>query len=227
MPTLLPFETISTAENTECTVIWLHGLGADGNDFLSLVPELKLPSSLAIKFIFPHAPIRAVTVNNGMEMRAWYDLLSFDRDKTAKEDDILNTVEQINAFIDHEINSGTPSEKILLAGFSQGGVIALHAGIRYPKKLAGVMALSTYIPFSGNLFKQMSQQQAGLAVFAAHGTHDPVIPFASWETYVPELKAQNFDVEAHQYPMEHSLCLEEIRDISVWLQSVLTHPVSL
>ncbi|MEE9446158.1 MAG: alpha/beta fold hydrolase, partial [Cocleimonas sp.] len=156
---LLPFETVLTADHPEYTIIWLHGLGADGHDFVSLVPELKLPKSLRIKFVFPHASVRAVTVNNGMQMRAWYDLLSLDRGKTADEADILNTVIQINAMIDQEVKNGSPADKIILAGFSQGGVIALHAGLRYPQKLAGIMALSTYLPFDDNAFQQMSGVQ--------------------------------------------------------------------
>jgi len=221
MTKLLPFETVKTAKNTEYTIIWLHGLGADGNDFVPLVPELRLPESLGIKFIFPHAPVRPITLNNGYEMRAWYDMLSLDRQNNTNEDDVLASVAWINDFIDQEIEDGTPSTKILLAGFSQGGVIALHAGIRYPKKLAGIMALSTYIPFDENLLKQASPQQAGLPIFAAHGTRDPVIPVASWADYVPKLEIKGFLVEAHSYEMEHSLCGEEIRDISSWLQRVL------
>lgn len=217
----LPAEIVKTAEVTEFTVIWLHGLGADGNDFVPVIPELKLPASLAVKFVFPHAPVRPVTLNNGMEMRAWYDLLSLDRSKTAIEEDILTTVTWINQMIDDEIESGTPSDKILLAGFSQGGVIALHAGLRYPKRLAGIMALSTYIPFKDNTLAQANDAQQALPIFAAHGVHDPVITFASYQDYVPSLKTHGYKVEAHDYPMEHSLCLEEINDISSWLQKVL------
>jgi phospholipase/carboxylesterase len=220
MTDLLPFETVKTAEKTEYTIIWLHGLGADGNDFVPLVPELRLPESLAIKFIFPHAPVRPITLNNGYEMRAWFDMFSLDRSNNTDESDLLTTVGWINQFIDKEIENGTPSTKILLAGFSQGGVIAFHAGIRYPKKLAGVMALSTYMPFDENLFKQASPEQKGLSIFAVHGTNDSVIPVASWQDYVPKLEAQGFDVEAHSYEMEHSLCAEEIRDISSWIQRV-------
>ncbi len=217
----LPFETVLTGTNPEYTIIWLHGLGADGHDFVSLVPELKLPNNLGIKFIFPHAPVRAVTLNNGMQMRAWYDLLSLERGKTADETDILKTVIQINALIDQEIKEGRSADKIILAGFSQGGVIALHTGLRYPKKLAGIMALSTYLPFDENAFKQMSNTQKGLDIFAAHGTSDPVIPVLSWQDYVPKLEAQGFVVDAHEYPMEHSLCLEEINAISSWIQKTL------
>ena len=217
----LPAEIVKTSEATEFTVIWMHGLGADGHDFVPVIPELKLPASLKVKFVFPHAPVRPVTLNNGMEMRAWYDLLSLDRSKTAIESDILTTVTWINQMLDDEIASGTPSDKILLAGFSQGGVIALHAGIRYPKKLAGIMALSTYIPFTENVLEQAGAEQKGLAIFAAHGEYDPVIPFASYQDYVPKLEAAGYQVESHSYPMEHSLCLEEINHISAWLQKVL------
>ena len=222
MSELLPFEVVKTAEKTEYTIIWLHGLGADGNDFVPLVPELRLPESLAIKFIFPHAPVRPITLNNGYEMRAWFDMFSLDRNNNTDESDLLTTVGWINQFIDREIENGVPSTNILLAGFSQGGVIALHAGLRYFKKLAGVMALSTYVPFDENLFKQTSSEQNGLPIFAAHGMRDPVIPVASWQDYVPKLEVQGFDVEAHSYDMEHSLCAQEVKDVSQWLQRVLT-----
>lgn len=221
MSTLLPFETTSTAKNTEYTVIWLHGLGADGNDFLPIVPELRLPDSLAVKFIFPHAPVRPITLNNGYEMRAWFDMFSLDRADNAKEEDILTTVGWINQFIDNEIENGTPSENIVLAGFSQGGVIAIQAGLRYPKKLAGVMILSSYIPFDDNLFKAIDPQQKGMSIFAAHGISDPVIPFKSWQDYAPKLEALGFNVKACSYPMEHSVHPEEINDISTWLQETL------
>ena len=217
----LTSEIIKTSDETEFTVIWLHGLGADGHDFVPIIPELKLPESLAIKFIFPHAPVRSVTLNNGMQMRAWYDLLSLDRGKTANEDDILTTVSWINQLIDSEIEADTKSENIVLAGFSQGGVIAVHTGLRYPEKLAGIMILSSYIPFDENLFQQAHPAQQGQSILAVHGQYDPVIPFVSWQDYVPKLKAKNFDVEEHSYEMEHSLCLEEINDISHWLQKVL------
>jgi len=218
----LPVEIVKTAEQTKFTVIWMHGLGADGNDFVPVIPELKLPENLKIKFVFPHAPVRPVTLNNGMEMRAWYDLLSLDRSKTANEDDVLTTVSWINHMIDEEIESGTSSEKILLAGFSQGGVIALHTGLRYPKKLAGIMALSTYMPFKENVIAQANDTQKQIQIFAAHGQFDPVIPFASYQDYIPTLETNGYEVEAHSYPMEHSLCLEEINDISAWLQKVLS-----
>lgn len=220
--TTLPIEIIQTSENTEYTVIWLHGLGADGNDFVPLVPELKLPDSLKIKFIFPHAPVRSITLNNGYQMPAWFDMFSLDRANNAEEDDILTTVGWINKLIDAEIEGGTPANKILLAGFSQGGVIAIQTGLRYPKKLAGIMMLSTYIPFDERLFDSVEDQQKGMPIFAAHGINDPVIPFKSWQDYVPKLEGLGFNVAAHSYPMEHSVCQDEIGDISNWLQGVFT-----
>ncbi len=218
----LATEIIKTAEDTQYTIIWLHGLGADGHDFVPLVPELKLPKSPGIKFIFPHAPIRPITLNNGYEMRAWFDMFSLDRDTNANEDDILTTVGWIKQLIDNEIKTGTPADKILLAGFSQGGVIAIQTALRYPEKLAGVMILSSYIPFEENLFKLVDEKHKGLAVFAAHGISDPVIPFKSWEDYTPKLEAIGLDVDAHAYPMEHSVSAEEIKDISAWLQKIVS-----
>lgn len=217
----LPVEIVKTAEQTDYTIIWLHGLGADGNDFVPLVPELNLPDSLRVKFVFPHAPVRPITLNNGYEMRAWFDMFSLDRANNAKEGDILKTVEWINLLINNEIKDGTPAENILLAGFSQGGVIAIQAGLRYPKKLAGVMILSSYIPFDENLFENINEVQRSMPIFAAHGLSDPVIPVKSWDDYVPKLETLGFKVEAHAYQMEHSLCQEEIRDISRWLQQTL------
>jgi len=218
---ILPSEIVKTAQQTEYAVIWLHGLGADGNDFVSIIPELKLPDSLKVKFIFPHAPIRPITLNNGYEMRAWFDMFSLDKADNASEEDILVSVGWINKLIDEEIKQGTTAENIILAGFSQGGVVAIHAGLRYPEKIGGIMMLSTYIPFEDNLFKLNVEQQQGIHIFAAHGINDPVIPLKSWQSYVPMLESLGFNVEAHSYPMEHSVTQSEIHDISVWLKKIL------
>lgn len=218
---LLPAETISTTEKTKYTVIWLHGLGADGNDFVPIVPELKLPKTTGVKFIFPHAPVRPVTLNNGMQMRAWFDMTSLDKADNTKIEDIMTTVGWINQIIEEEIKTGIPAKNILLAGFSQGGVIALFAGLLYPERLAGIMALSTYLPFDEKLLQKVTSNKQGLAVFTAHGINDPVIPLAGWESYVPKLEAKGFNVEAHSYAMEHSVCAEEVNDISKWLLQVL------
>ncbi|MCK5901654.1 MAG: alpha/beta fold hydrolase [Cocleimonas sp.] len=216
----LASETVETTGTIDKTVIWLHGLGADGHDFVPLIPELKLPEGAGIRFIFPHAPVRPVTLNHGDEMRAWYDLLSLEPGKTANEADILTTVAWINTLIDNEIANGIAADKIVLAGFSQGGVIALHTGLRYPQPLAGIMALSTYLPFAPQTLKQVSDGQSRLPIFAAHGSNDPVIPLLSWHIYALKLEASGFKVEAHQYPMEHSLCPQEIKDLSNWLQRI-------
>ena len=217
----LDSKIIETSKQISKTVIWMHGLGADGNDFVPLVPELKLPKELGIRFIFPHAPIRPVTVNNGYEMRAWYDLLSLERGKTANEVDVLTTVDWIIKLIDSEVAKGIAAENILLVGFSQGGVIALQTGLRYPKQLAGIVALSTYLPFAESTLKQTTARQQKVPIFAAHGINDPVIPFLSWQTYVPELKQAGFRVDAYSYRMEHTLCAEEITDLGNWLKTVL------
>ncbi len=214
-------EIIETSAIISKSIIWLHGLGADGHDFVGLIPELQLPTDKGIRFIFPHAPIRPVTLNNGYEMRAWYDLLSLERGKTAKEADVLTTVDWITELINQEVASGIAPENIVLAGFSQGGVIALQTGLRYPQQLAGIIALSTYFPFAEKTLKQLTDTQRNTPIFAAHGINDPVIPLLSWDTYVPELKQAGLTVEAHSYPMEHSLSPQEIIDLSQWLQTVL------
>lgn len=217
----LDSEIIETSTSITKTVIWMHGLGADGHDFVPLIPELQLPKAMGIRFIFPHAPVRPVTLNNGYEMRAWYDLLSLERGKTANKEDVLTTVGWITELINDEIAKGIAAENILLAGFSQGGVIALQAGLRYPKPLAGIMALSTYLPFAETILAEGRNTSSTPPIFAAHGINDPVIPFLSWQTYVPQLEQAGFSVESHAYSMEHSLCAEEIVDLGKWLRKVM------
>jgi len=214
----LASEIVETSITINKTIIWLHGLGADGHDFVPLIPELQLPKDVGIRFIFPHAPIRAVTLNNGYEMRAWYDLLSLEpEEKTADEADILTAVRWITQLIDDEVTKGIAAKNILLAGFSQGGVIALLTALHYPQQLAGIMALSTYLPFAEKTLQNTTDNQRKTPIFAAHGINDPVIPFFSLQTYVTQLKQAGFSVEDHAYPMEHTLCAEEINDIKQWL----------
>lgn len=217
----LASEIVETSSTINKTVIWLHGLGADGHDFVSLIPELQLPKDIGIRFIFPHAPIRPVTLNNGYEMRAWYDLLSLEQGKTANEADLLTTTKWITQLIEDEIAKGITANNILLAGFSQGGVIALLTALYYPQQLAGVLALSTYFPFAEKTLQNTAENQRNTPIFAAHGINDPVIPFLSLQTYVSQLKQAGFSVEDHTYPMEHSLCFEEIGDISKWISKKL------
>lgn len=210
---------IAPAETPEACVIWLHGLGADGHDFETIVPQLAL-SELNIRFVFPHAPIRAVTINAGMEMRAWYDI-----DPQAPLDassDIAISVSQVSALIDHELERGLSADRIVLAGFSQGGVITLELALAYHKKLAGIMALSTYIHDLENLTQRIGLANIETSIFMAHGLMDPMIPIARAVAAKSALTELAYPVEWHEYPMGHQLCQEQITDISHWLRKVLT-----
>ena len=215
----LDMEIIETSPDASRVVIWLHGLGADGHDFVPIVPELDLPEQANIRFIFPHAPTRPVTVNGGYAMRAWYDILSMDLgdDLSAEQEDILASVQTINSIIEEQLAKGIEAAKILLAGFSQGGVIALYAALNFPKKLAGVMALSTHMPFAEKILKNVDAKHAQIPIFSAHGTEDAVVPHSSGKRYRKALKEKDFDVTVRDYPMQHSVCEDEIRDISRWL----------
>lgn len=215
----LDMEIIETSPDATRVVIWLHGLGADGHDFVPIVPELDLPDQANIRFIFPHAPTRPVTVNGGYSMRAWYDILSMNLgdDLSTEQADILNSVSMINKIIENQLEKGVDAAKILLAGFSQGGVIALYAALNFPQKLAGVMALSTYMPFAEKILESVDNKRAQLSIFSAHGTDDPVVPHSSGKRYRKALKEKDFDVTIRDYPMQHSVCADEIRDISRWL----------
>ncbi len=200
-------------------VIWLHGLGADGNDFLPIIPELGL--KMAVRFVFPHAPVRAVTLNQGHRMRAWYDIIGLDRRAAQDETGIRASAAQIDALIEREIERGIAAERIVLAGFSQGGAIALHAGLRRPQPLAGIMALSTYLPLEATLAEERAPASAAVPVFMAHGTADPVLACALGEHSRDVLHGLGYPVEWHAYPMGHQVCFEEIRAIGAWLARVL------
>ena len=203
------------------SVIWLHGLGADGHDFAPIVPELRLPAGKAVRFIFPHATSQPVTINGGMAMRSWYDILTPQLVKREDETGIRVSEQAILALIAREIARGVPSANIVLAGFSQGCAMTLHTGIRVPFKLAGLMGLSGYLPL-GDL-AQAEHQSANLdtPVFLAHGTYDPVVAPERAETSRAKLQELGYKVQWHTYPMPHSVCPEEISDISQFLQSVL------
>ncbi len=209
---------IETGPAPRLAVIWLHGLGADGHDFEPIVPELKLP--FAARFVFPHAPVRAVTINGGMAMRAWYDILGSDRG--AREDDtgIRASAIAVTELIDREIERGLGSDRIVLAGFSQGGAIALHTALREPRPLGGVIALSTYLPLAGALAAERSSGNERMPIFMAHGTADNVLPLALGERSRHALEAQGYSVDWHVYPMAHSLCLEEVMAIGAWLAAL-------
>ena len=202
------------------TVIWLHGLGADGHDFESIVPELSLNNMEHINFIFPNAPVQAVTINGGMKMRSWYDILEASLDRTVAIDDIYQSSTLLDLLIQQQINQGIKAENILLAGFSQGGVIALHSGLRYPHKLAGIMALSTYMPTTEQLKTERSEVNNAIAIFMAHGTMDPVVYPQIAKDSFSRLKSMGYPISWHEYPMQHSFCLEEINDISAFINRV-------
>lgn len=224
MTTLLETIELETAPNPKAAVIWMHGLGADGNDFVPIVNELDLSGAPAIRFVFPHAPTRAVTINNGHVMRAWYDVSFGDlegRSRRADEAGVRESQAQIGALIAKEQSRGIAAARIVLAGFSQGGAIALHTGLRHPEKLAGVMALSTYLPLADSFAAEASAANKTTPVFMAHGTHDPVVPYAMGDNSRKVLEQAGYTVQWQDYPMQHSVCLEEVADIGRWLVSVL------
>jgi len=194
MPEPLAAIEIETGKNPTASIIWLHGLGADGNDFAPIVPELRLPKT-AIRFVFPHAPVRPVTINGGMRMRA--TLIARERER------------------------GTKAERLVLAGFSQGGAIALHTGLRHPERIAGVMALSTYVPVGEKLLPEASAANRNVPIFMAHGSNDPIIPLGRAEQSRGLLQSLGYPVEWREYRMPHSVCPEELADISAWLGKVL------
>ncbi len=202
------------------SVIWLHGLGADGHDFESIVPELDLLDTGAIHFVFPNAPVQPVTINGGMEMRAWYDILEMSLERKVDIKGIYASAELLDQVIQKEIDKGIATENIVLAGFSQGGVLALHVGLRYQYKLAGILALSTYLPTVEQLKTERAEANISTPVLMAHGTLDPVVTIQSGKAACNELQAMGYCIQWQEYEMEHSLCLEEIKQISAFLNSV-------
>lgn len=203
------------------SVIWLHGLGADGHDFEPIVAELNFKNKDKTRFVFPHAPTMAVTVNNGMIMPAWYDIVAPRIDSEQDEKGIRFSASQITQLIEIEMSKGIQSENIILAGFSQGGAIALHAGLRFTKPLAGIMALSTYLLLDTSVSTEADSSNKKTPIFYAHGSNDPVIPISLAETSKEFLTKLGYEIEWHNYPMEHSVLPQEIDDISNWLGKVL------
>ena len=203
-------------------VIWLHGLGADGHDFCPIIPELKIPDALAVRFIFPHANQIPITINGGMVMRGWYDITSVaDISDAADIPGIQNSIDEISTLIDQQIALGIPAEKIILTGFSQGGVIAINAALQYPQKLAQIIALSTYMP-AWEHFKQKTKRQNKLtSVLQAHGSFDPVVPFFAGQRLKEDLEENGNPVIFHNYPMEHQVCAEEIQVIGQTIKEAL------
>ena len=226
MTTLLPRIEIESAPNPTAAVIWLHGLGADGNDFANLVPELALGHCPPIRFVFPHAPTLPVTINGGYVMPAWYDIRGADLVSRQDAEGIQKSALAISALIEHEIARGIAPDAIVLAGFSQGCAMALHTGLRFPKRLAGIMALSGYLPLADNLAAERNPANALTPIFMAHGSQDPVVIPARGEASRDLLAGLGYAVQWHTYPMPHSVHPHEVRDMSAFLTSVLAKPAT-
>jgi phospholipase/carboxylesterase len=212
---------VETAPKPGACVIWLHGLGADGHDFEPIVPVLDLPDTPGIRFVFPHAPMQSVTINGGMVMRAWYDVYGLEGVRREDEAGVRASQARVETLIAREKARGIPPAKLVLAGFSQGGAIALQTGLRHPERLAGIMALSTYLPLAGALAAEAHAANRDVPIFMAHGAHDPVIPLSRAAHARDLLAGQGYRVEWHEYPMAHAVCEAEIADISAWLRRVL------
>lgn len=218
---LLPFVDVKPQSQADAAVVWLHGLGDSGDGFAPIVPELRLPKSSGIRFLFPHAPVRPITINGGMQMRGWYDIKTWDLNDRADETGVRESAAAVTALLDKLIEQGIPANRILLAGFSQGGVIALHLLPRLPYKLAGVMALSTYMAVPGKLKDEMTAANKSTAVLVNHGTHDEVVPYSAGQAAFNALKFAGFNVNWVDYRMGHSVCPQQIADISRFIQQQL------
>ncbi len=218
---LLDCVEINPGAKASFTVIWLHGLGADGHDFEPIVPALRLPENIPVRFVFPHAPERPVTINGGMVMRAWYDIVEMNLSRNPDIEGIRESAELLKNLVQREIDSGMSPEKILLAGFSQGGAVVLHAALRYEKSLAGVLALSTYSPTIDALKDERSEANRNVPVLMAHGKFDPVIPIQLGLETRRRLDQLEYPVLWHEYPMEHQVCMEEIEAIGAWMSDIL------
>ena len=216
--------TLEPAVPAIASVVLLHGLGADGWDFVPIVEELRLPDALPVRFVFPHAPLRPVTVNAGYVMRAWYDIKSFTPEGRADALGLAESVERVNAYLRNEIARGVAPSRIVLAGFSQGGAVALSAGLRFNQRLAGLLALSTYLPFPERLAAERSVANSDLPILMCHGRMDPVVHFAMGTEARDALKALGYPVEWHEYPMQHEVCAAELAQIGRWLRDRLPKP---
>ena len=214
---LLQHIELNTGADPVGTIIWMHGLGADGWDFVPIVRELPLPDDIALRFIFPHAPVQAVTINNGMEMRAWYDIAMNDISRLPDEGGIRESQAAVERLIARERDRGVDSSRIVLAGFSQGGAIALQTGLRHANRLGGIVALSTYLPLEDSLDAEAASANRATPIFMAHGTDDPVVPVQLAEISRALLQKRGYEVEWHTWPMPHSVCGEEIEAVSAFL----------
>ncbi|MBL4872506.1 MAG: carboxylesterase [Gammaproteobacteria bacterium] len=219
MSQLLPHLTVETNSNPDASVIWLHGLGADGNDFKPIVSELGLPDDAKIRFIFPHSPSRPVTINGGMVMPAWYDILEMTIERSVDEIQLRESAQSITDFIEDEISKRIASERIIIAGFSQGGAVAVETALSFNKKLAGLLMMSTYFATKDSI--NFASENQSIPIEIHHGTHDPVVPVQLSEVSTTKLKENGYSVEMKHYPMEHSVCPKQIKDIGQWLTSCL------
>ena len=215
----LDYIQLDTGENPDATVIWLHGLGASGHDFEPVVPELGLPQDASVRFLFPHAPDLPVTINGGIRMPAWYDIKSLELGRTVDKDQLMASADSVAALVEQEIERGVKPERIVIAGFSQGGAVAYELGLSYPKRLAGILALSTYFATADSVTCSEANRDIPISVF--HGTHDPMVPEALGRDSVAKLRNMGYSVEYETYPMEHAVCLEEIHAIGRFLRNVL------
>ncbi len=220
MNSLLPHITLEIGKSPQHCIIWLHGLGADGEDFVPVAQQMHLP--VAVRYLFPHAPMQPVTINGGFVMRSWYDIVANDIGSRQDAAGIRQSQAEIEKLIERERQRGMAAENIYLAGFSQGGAIVLHTGLRYAEKLGGILALSTYLPLADTLEDEAGMAARGTPVFMAHGTSDPVVPYSLGKGSADRLRGLGYALEWHEYAMPHSLCMEEVRDIEAWLARQLT-----
>ena len=219
---LLSCVEINPTTKPVASIIWLHGLGADGHDFAGIVPELNLAKELAIRFVFPHAPVKPITINAGFPMRAWYDILGLDRHSHEDGTGIRESQKLVDALIENEKSKGMPAHKIIIAGFSQGGAMALHTGLRHHERLGGILALSCYLPLNKTLLKEAAPENNDIPIFMAHGKQDNIVPLNFGEYSEKVLREHGYKVEFKTYPMAHEVCVEEIVDISNWFKKIIS-----
>jgi phospholipase/carboxylesterase len=226
MSELLETVEIETGPAPRAAVIWMHGLGADGHDFEPIVPELAIPDTLPVRFVFPHAPMRPVTINNGWVMRAWYDVVPAAGERREDEAGVRASQHAIEALIARERERGIPAARTVLAGFSQGGAMALHTGLRHAERLAGILALSCFLPLAATVGAEAAAANRDVPIFMAHGTHDDLIPLARGRQSRDALAALGYRVDWREHPMPHAVCEAELADVGAWLRVVLGSPAS-
>ena len=227
MTSLIAHIELNTGANPKGTVIWMHGLGADCWDFVSIVKELGLPEELPLRFIFPQAPSRPITVNNGQIMPGWYDISMAELQRKPDEAGLRQSQASIGQLIGREVERGISADKIILAGFSQGGAIALQTALRYRQTLGGIMALSTYLPLEDSFAAEATIANANIPILMAHGIQDPLIPLSLAQSSRAKMEARGYKIEWHEYPMPHSVCMEEIEDIGVWIRARFKSRIAL